>query len=97
MERGVLVGGILISISFLLAVILNRSAMDAAPAQNVHAGARGPAVRVVPRSSIAARLSADAAAAAHESSEGEARQGDRPDKNTEHVATSQGPVSDGSP
>lgn len=47
MERGVVIGGILISASFLLAVMLNRSAMDAAPVPGVSAqvgGAAGDAI-----------------------------------------------------
>ena len=44
MERGVIVGGLLISASFLLAMLFNRSAEDPAPAPAANAQADPPAV-----------------------------------------------------
>lgn len=95
MERGVVVGGMLISISFLLAVMLNRSAMDAAPVQGVNAEADTPVVRgaaqsSVSKSPIAALPSVRATDATLESSQGnEVRRKDCPAKSAEQAATSQ--------
>ncbi len=50
MDRGVVVGGMLISISFLLAVLLNRSAMDAAPPKDIGAATGGSTIRATAHS-----------------------------------------------
>jgi len=97
MERGVIVGGILISISFLLAVMLNRSAVDSAPVRGVDAEARGSAARVAPRASAAnppidSQSPVRAVEATLEPSEGTSGAGRRDDcfeKNTAPAAASQ--------
>ena len=102
MERGVIVGGILISTSFLLAVMLNRSAMDAAPVRSVNAETRGPAARIAPRALVAnppiasQSLVRDVEAASEPSEDagGESRRDDCSEKTTMHSATSQRHSSD---
>lgn len=97
MERGVVVGGMLISISFLLAVMLNRSAVDALPGQGVDAEVRGLITRSAPvaESSAPARSQVDVSGMTRKSSKdtgAEIRHADCPAKDAkdaEYAATLQ--------
>jgi len=96
MERGVIVGGILISISFLLAVMLNRSAMETAPVRSVNAEGRDSAADIAPHSPtanppVASQSPVRAVEATFEPAQDASSKGRRDDcfeKNTAPTATS---------